>query len=186
MNKVTKQELRTEMKNLRKSLDDATIEKKSDEIFENLKNLSFFNEAEHIMSFMTFNSEVDTQKINESVLEEDKKLLLPRVVNKITMLAIENDGLFERSALGILEPCGEDYHEEIDFIIVPGLAFDLEGNRLGYGRGYYDRFFEKYPRAIRCAICFSEQIVELVPTEEHDKKMDYIITEKNIYKINRA
>ncbi len=179
---LEKKELRKKMKEIRAALDEKTREEKSEKIFENLKKFELFMKAENVMSFMSFNTEVNTLKINDFIFSKDKTLLLPRVVDKTTIIPIINKGEFTESNLGILEPVGEKFEGSIDFIITPGLAFDLEGNRLGYGRGYYDRFLDENYSAIRCAICFEEQIVDKVPTENFDTKLDFLITDKNIYK----
>lgn len=69
----------------------------------------------------------------------------------------------------------------IDIAIVPGLAFCTAGARLGYGAGYYDRWFEAHPDTLKVALCFDSQLLEQVPTEIHDVAMDYIVTDKMVY-----
>ena len=87
---------------------------------------------------------------------------------------------FTISAWGIREPVGEPFEGKIDYAIVPFLAVDKQGNRLGYGGGYYDRYFERNPNTLRIAYGFDFQIQKEVPTEETDKKMNCIVTDKQV------
>ena len=92
---------------------------------------------------------------------------------------------FSLSRFGIREPIGEAYEGEIDVIVMPLLAVDERGNRLGYGGGYYDRFLKKYQGATRVAYCYDFQILKDVPTESWDEKVDLIVTDKRIIRIDR-
>ena len=80
-----------------------------------------------------------------------------------------------RGKFGIPEPTTQPYEGHIDLIIVPAVAFDKEGHRLGRGGGYYDRFLKKYPRATLIGVGYDFQLVEKVPTERHDRKMHRIV-----------
>lgn len=90
----------------------------------------------------------------------------------------------QRSRFGIMEPTSTILMQNIDIAVVPGLAFTKDGIRLGYGGGYYDRYFE-YKASKLCAICFDEQIVENIPCEQHDLYMDFIVSDKRTIRINR-
>ncbi|KAJ1942745.1 hypothetical protein FBU59_003110 [Linderina macrospora] len=68
----------------------------------------------------------------------------------------------------------------LDFVLVPGVAFDRNGNRCGHGKGYYDRFLETNPKVFKCAVCLDEQVVENVPTDEFDKTPDIVIAAQGI------
>ena len=80
----------------------------------------------------------------------------------------------------IEEPIGEEYTGKIDLIIVPGVAFDKEGNRIGFGRGYYDRFLENYSDSVKISIAYDFQLVEKIEAEKHDKKVDIIFLKNNL------
>ena len=180
---MNKKEIRKFIREKRENLDFNFIEKESLKIFEKLKNENEFLKAKNILSYMDFKNEVKTDKINNFIEENQKTLILPRVIDKEKMIAIKSEGKFSKSPFGNTEPVGEEYLEEIDLIIVPGVAFDKFGNRIGFGRGYYDRFFTKYPNAKRIAIAFEIQVVdEEIQTDVFDKKIDMLITEKNIYR----
>ena len=99
------------------------------------------------------------------------------------MLAVEYGDDFTLSSYGIREPIGQAYAGEVDFVITPLLAVDRKGNRLGYGGGYYDKYFEKHPNALRIAYCFDFQIVDETYAEAWDKPMDYIVTDKQVIRL---
>ena len=107
-------------------------------------------------------------------------MLLPVVINEeeleIREYKDKND-LKEGIAYHIMEPVGEKYNDykNIDVAVVPGMSFDDNGNRLGRGKGYYDRFLKQIPQAYKIGICFNFQKVKAVPTEETDIKMDEVI-----------
>ena len=99
------------------------------------------------------------------------------------MIVIEDKNQYIVSPFGNKEPDGEEYKGNIDIIITPGVAFDKNKNRVGFDRGYYDRFFIKYPHSTKIAIAFEEQIIdEGIEADIYDKKVDILITEKNIIK----
>ena len=84
----------------------------------------------------------------------------------------------QAGAFGILEPTGKLFtdYKKIDVAVVPGMAFDKEGRRLGRGKGYYDRFLRLLPNTYKIGICFSWQLVDHVPTDEHDILMDQVLS----------
>ena len=95
---------------------------------------------------------------------------------------LQNLKQLEKGPLGIYTSAETvPYNKTIDAAIVPGLAFTLAGGRLGYGGGYYDRWFEQQPRCQRIAICYENQILDSVPTEAHDIPMHTIVTETRVY-----
>ena len=102
--------------------------------------------------------------------------MIPVEINSLeTGLSSGSNGL-RNPTTGVPTPL-----EEIDLVVTPGLAFDIHGNRLGRGGSYYDRFFasEKI-RAAKCGLAFSEQLIECVPMEEHDKPVDFLVTEEAV------
>lgn len=180
---MNKKEIRTITRLKREALDSYFIEKASKLIFKKLINEKDFIEARNILSYMDFKNEVRTVEINNFIEKNEKNLILPRVIDKEKMIAIRNNGTFSKSPFGNIEPIGDEYSGKIDLIIVPGVAFDKYANRIGFGRGYYDRFFTNYPNAKRIAIAFEIQVVEeRIETDIFDKKIDILITEENIYR----
>lgn len=172
---MTKDELRRLMIDKRKTI--SNKKELSTSIVNNLINLDIYKKARVIALYNSLNDEVDTSYlINESL--KNKIVLLPRIIkDKMIFIMINKDTLYEKSSFGVMEPIGEEYLGNIDLIIVPGLAFDRKLNRLGFGMGYYDKYLSNKD-IYKIGLCFDEQIVEFVPVNELDIKMDMVITKK--------
>ena len=180
---MNKKEVRTLIKERRMNLSKEYIDVASNKIFEKLLENEDFKNAKIVMSYMDFKNEVKTDKINTFIKNSGKMLVLPKVIDKETMIAIEDKNQYIVSPFGNKEPDGKEYIGNIDVIITPGVAFDRNKNRVGFGRGYYDRFFLKHPNAKKIAIAFEEQMInEGIETDKYDKKVDVLITEDNIIK----
>ncbi len=156
---------------------------KSAKICKRFLNLPQYRTASAIHLFVPFGTEIDTREIIETAWLDGKTCVFPFTDRK-------NDRLLHRSAAGwdqfisgyagILEPsgnCPTFSVEKLDIVIVPGMAFDRDGFRMGYGGGYYDRFLP-HSKALRVAPAFSEQLVEQVPRETHDLPVSLILTEE--------
>ncbi|MET3616924.1 5-formyltetrahydrofolate cyclo-ligase [Peptoniphilus olsenii] len=155
---------------------------KSKLIQEKLRELDIYINAKSVFVFISYKTEVNTHEIIDMIKEDGKKLLVPLVIGK-EMVATEIDGLSELkpNKMGILEPEDGEPVTDIDLTITPGLAFDDRGYRLGYGGGFYDKFFEKID-TISLAIGFEEQRTNKVFNEEYDRKVDYLLTDKSFIK----
>ena len=173
----------------RASLGESTRSSKSLLIQNKVLSMSEYEAAETVMLFLNFRDEVETTALAVETLAKGKRLVLPRCAPGgilIPLLVNDLDHDLESGMYGIREPKEEGLVKaearEIDFVLVPGAAFDLTGNRLGYGAGYYDRFFELLsPSVPRVAVAFACQVISQVPVAEHDKKMSFLITEEEVY-----
>ena len=149
-----------------------------------LKEKEFYKNSKNIFIYLGFGSEIDTMSYIQDFINDGKHIFIPRTdIKTKKMEAVEItslDGLKENK-YGILEPDNnkeEFYKNNLDLIILPGVAFDHSGRRVGYGGGYYDRYLEDIDkRIIKVALIYDFQLLENVPAEEHDIKADYIITE---------
>lgn len=143
-------------------------------------NLLQFQKAETVMVYLPSNFEVDTSAIIETAKKHGKKICAPRVLNDTEMEAalLDEKGL-QKGAFNILEPRGERIYD-IDIVFVPGVAFDKACNRLGYGKGYYDRFLNNR-NTFAVGLAFSCQIAEKLPTAPHDMRLNMILTENEVY-----
>ena len=170
---MTKQELRQHIRTLKKQY--LTGEQSPCEVLL-LEKLHLYKV---IMLYSALPDEVPTQTLMTALVAQGKTVLLPRVINEKDMELRRYTGSqdLQAGAYGIMEPTGERFtdHEAIDVAIVPGMAFDTEGHRLGRGKGYYDRFLSRVPYLHKIGLCFSWQIVDCVPCDEHDIVMDEII-----------
>ena len=155
-----------------------------------LQSWDVFRQAKTIHIFISKTDEPDTSPIIESAWESGKTVAVPCVVPESFELFHSQLKSFEdlsSGALGVLEPSPEGRiamnPESFDLVIIPGVAFDRQGGRLGYGKGYYDRFLEQ-TGAFRLALAFNFQVLEKVPTEKHDVPMNGILTESGIIEVN--
>lgn len=173
-----KNELRKDIRNLKKqvSLDDK--KRRSKYIFEKLEKLEDFKNSKIIMAYWSMDDEVFT---HDFILKwhHKKTIILPVVKgNDLELkLFLGTQNMIKGKSFGINEPTGENFNEpeKIDLIIVPGIAFDKDNNRLGRGKAYYDKLL-KTTKAKKIGVCFDFQLVDSVPVDEHDVKMDLVIS----------
>ena len=137
-----------------------------------------------VFSYLSTKSEASTWTMVRYLLQRPNcHLSCPKIINKTDMIAVEISELeiLEEGTMGIFtSPNNSPYPLPIDVAIVPGLAFTVEGARLGYGAGYYDRWFSQHSDILKVAICFESQILQNVPTEPHDILMDFIVTDQAV------
>ncbi|WP_129408828.1 5-formyltetrahydrofolate cyclo-ligase [Marinitoga lauensis] len=163
--------------NLEKSLYDKYSILITERILKYLNDLNF----KSIAMYYPFRNEVNLLSLIETL--KNKEILFPKVKGKdMNFIKITSLNDFEKGNFGIMEPRGESYNKEIDIFLVPGVAFDKKLYRLGYGGGYYDRYFSNHKKGFLIGVAFDFQILNELPIFEHDIKMDIIITEKRILK----
>lgn len=186
---MEKRALRKSIIQLRDQLSPAEIRDKSYRIANNLYDLPEYRDSREVMFFVSFGSEVDTREMVETTIRADKLAVVPKAKPKTRELIPSEIRDWDRDlspgAYDILEPTEKKLRprkpETINLLIVPGVAFDLKGNRLGYGGGYYDRFFPLlHPGTPLIALAFELQIVPEVPVDEWDRRVDTIITEERV------
>lgn len=169
------------MTTLRKSLSDYEREIASTQIFNSLRVRPEMKRAQRICMYISLPEEVDTKKILAIVLSQKKDVILPRVVSHSSM-KLHRIQSFDDLTLGLhgikepKETCAIISAHEVDLFVVPGVAFDREGYRLGRGKGYYDRLLSR-AKATKIGLAFSCQIVSRLPRERYDIPMDVVITE---------
>jgi len=166
----------------RNSLPKQEIIEKSRKIKGNLSNLDYYKKSKTIMFFVSFNSEVDTHDMIRDALK-NKPVVVPKVAHHEIepSLIIDFDNLIP-GKFGVLEPIEtmKIAYKNINLVLVPGIVFDKEGHRIGYGFGYYDKFLKKVPKAIKIGLAFDFQVVDKIPKETHDVPVDLIVTEKRV------
>lgn len=137
-----------------------------------------FRSAKVVLLYHSLKDEVDTHEFVRR-WSRSKQILLPVVVgDELELRPYTAPEAMSIGSYGIEEPTGSRFtdYAKIDLIIVPGVAFDLHGNRLGRGKGYYDRLLPHLPHAYRIGVCFPFQLVEEVPAEEFDIRMHEVVT----------
>jgi len=182
-----KKEMRKQILEKRNSLTKEEIKEKSKIIKKKLFSSEEYQQAKTVSFFVSFGSEVDTHDMIKEALKE-KEVCVPIVQGDYIILSKINDfdDLDKKGKYGILEPSSiiEVDKELVDLIIVPGVAFDKKGHRIGYGKGYYDSLLIDY-KGNTIGLCFSLQLISKVPVKEHDVRVKKVITEKEIIPIHQ-
>ncbi|MGN0108430.1 MAG: 5-formyltetrahydrofolate cyclo-ligase [Hominilimicola sp.] len=184
---MIKDKLREEMRAKRRALTSNEVKQLSEKIRNFLFTLDCVKNAKTVCTFLSSFKEPDTMLIVKWLLEKKSKVIVPISDTETTTLSLSYIEIMDnlaKGAYGILEPSVIRPADErdIDVILVPGLAFDRHGGRMGFGKGYYDRLLET-SRAIKIGLCYDFQLFDTIPTQSHDIPMDFIVTEKEIYEI---
>jgi len=182
-----KHQLKDSILEKRNSLPEKEILEKSVLIKNKLSNFEPYKKSKTAMFFVSFKSEVSTHKMIKESLK-NKTVVVPKVVHHEIEPSVIID--FENlipGKFGILEPIEtmRIAFKNIDIILVPGIAFDKEGHRIGYGFGYYDKFLAKVTKAVKIGLCFDFQVVDKIPRETHDVPVDFVVTEKRVVECRR-
>jgi len=183
---MDKRDIRKQMVELRCNQKKELIENLSKIIQSKLYELPHYKNAQNIMFYIDAKNEVKTDEAILKSISLGKSVYVPKIIGKGEMIAVKIKSLDElqEGHFGILEPISDEAIEpqNLDIVIVPGVAFDRRGYRIGYGGGYYDRFLKKLSiKTVKIAFAFEFQILDTLPQEEHDILMDIIISEKQIY-----
>ena len=185
---MDKKLLRKEMRARRKSLPEFERQTLSNEIIKKFLAQDVYKNSQIVMAYVSMPEEVQLQKIFTDAFNDKKILAVPLIIGAGEMQAVQVESFdaLEVGEFGILTVRKDSRKiispEKINCVIVPGAAFDLNLNRLGLGGGFYDKFLPRAVNAKKIALAYEFQIVENVPTEPHDFKVDMIITEKRIVK----
>ncbi|MCH9659060.1 5-formyltetrahydrofolate cyclo-ligase [archaeon] len=162
------------------------LEIASGKIQKKLKKIYAFKNAKKIGVYYPIGSEIRTQDIIQELLSNAKEVFLPKVIDdKMEFRRISDFSSLEKGSFDIMEPndeCKQD--NRLDVILVPTVAITPEGIRLGYGHGFYDRFLAEN-ETTTISLTLEKQIVKNIPKEEHDKTIDWIITEDKILQTHR-
>ncbi len=174
---MNKEEIRNEIKSKRKVFPKENRAKESENICSIIINSDEFKNAEYVCLYMPSFGEVDILPIIDICRKNGKKVLVPvtDTIKREIYLCYANEP-FAKGAYGILEPIHKCYVDKskVDLFIVPGIAFDVNGVRLGFGGGYYDKLLNN-TTGTKFGICYSFQMLKNLPFETHDIKMDKVI-----------
>lgn len=190
---IEKSALRKQMLLKRKELKEEFIKKSERKILQLIKEFPFYLDAKTIMIYMDYRNEAPTNQIINDALQRNKNIILPVTDDNFRITPyklVEKESLIT-SSLGIIEPnsliCPVANPKEIDLILIPGVVFDYNGNRIGFGKGCYDSFLPNLrPDAVKVGLSYEFQLSESIPSEITDIPMDFILTEERIYKIIHA
>ena len=196
---MDKREIRKDLIDKRDAIKSDDWIEYSNKIQRNIIRSSLYRSAECILIYSDFHGEVGTFSLIEAALLDNKMVYLPKVCENFLEARMEFYRIYSTQELidgfmGIKEPIGSLDRvfslDEIDLkktvVFVPGVAFSKDNYRLGYGKGYYDNYLKDKEEMLKIGLCFSMQIKDTIPNEEHDIKMNYVITEKtNVSEINK-
>ena len=180
---MTREEIRDCIKKRREDASKIQAAEMSVRICERIISMSEYLRAKKILCYAALPDEVQTGGLLREILRSGRQLYLPRTRGSELEIAHMVDGTkLERGAYGILEPVTDDLADitDMDLVLAPGVAFDREGNRLGYGKGYYDRLL-KDCICTKVGLAYEMQLVDHIPSREGDIPMDKVITEDKIY-----
>jgi len=184
-----KSSLRYRLKQQRNSLQEKRRRQYDQAIFLKLFSLSLLQEANAVFCFISSGTEVNTHAVMRQLLQNGKKLSVPKIIDSGTMIAVpfSNWDELETGQLGILTPVSSaPVNEKPDVCITPGLGFTENGLRIGFGRGYYDKWFSEHPVIQKIAMAYECQIIEEIPTNNMDVPVDLIVTEERIIEIKKS
>jgi 5-formyltetrahydrofolate cyclo-ligase len=177
---------RRNLKEQREQVSPQAAQEASESLWVQLKEQTYFQKAKRIAAFASTGTEINTFPLLEGILKSNKELYLPKIDPAQVLIefhAVKDLKKLVPGTYNILEPPGGALlpPEQIDLILVPGLAFDSRGHRLGYGQGYYDRFLTMlHRRCFALGVAYAFQIIDKTPNAEHDIPVNAVLTEKYI------
>ncbi|MGB5238136.1 MAG: 5-formyltetrahydrofolate cyclo-ligase [Flavobacteriaceae bacterium] len=184
---MLKKEIRLNYIQIRKRLSPEEVNTSSEAICDFLRQLPLWDfEYYHVFLPIIDNNEVDTQPIIDQLRSQGKKIVVPKVKNSDSLehILFEEDTSLKKNHWGIPEPeAGDEIPvRRIDLVFVPMLAFDQKGHRVGYGKGFYDRFLDSCRAdTLKIGLCFFEAIGEISDVGPSDISIDYCITPQQVY-----
>lgn len=175
------------MRAMRRNLTSTEVTEKSAKIQRHLFGFEKYQSAQTVMLYLSAFKEPSTTEIVKNALMNNKRVIVPVSNTETETLTLSYISSFEdlkKGAYGISEPKSIQPANaaDIDFILVPGIAFDRRGSRIGFGKGYYDKLLCSC-HAEKTALCYAFQLIDKIPSDSHDVPMNTIITEEGIYVI---
>lgn len=185
---MNKEKYRELMLAKRKFLSALEVSQKSNDILQNLIKTNYYKNANLIMTYVSTNNEVATWNLIDRIYKDNKHVAVPfclTVSRDLLACEIKSTKELAPGTMGIHEPIETMQSRvdinKLDIVIIPGLAFDRKLSRLGHGAGYYDRFLRKLGEStLKIGLAYDFQLLDSLPIEKHDIKMDIVITENEI------
>ena len=175
---MDKKELRSQIRVRKRAMTDEQIEEKSRRLGELFLKTEAYRNAKTIYGYLPYNQEVRTVPMLEQALRDGKQVAVPKVYgDEMKFIMLPDLTLVETGYSGIPEPIadGPEGSDPYALVLMPGLAFDEEGHRIGYGGGFYDKFLAKEPEHPTLALCYDFQMLPKLETEEFDIPVDTVI-----------
>ena len=185
---LTKSDFRKQFKKIRHEIGKDIKNNLDEKICKNLVDLKVFDNCDTVLLYAPLGDEINTEHIFLKAIELGKRVAFPRcevLTKQMDFYFVDDLSQLKIGAYNIKEPDGSDIFtfdkNQKTLCIVPCLSCDKSFTRLGYGAGYYDRYFAKYPDISKAALCYEACITQNLVCDEHDIKMDFIVTENSIY-----
>lgn len=178
MSKMDKAELRREIREKKRAMTEAEIEEKSARLGELFRNTRAYRDADTIYGYLPYNQEVRTVPILRQAMLDGKRVAVPKVYGEeMRFIYLTDLSAVEKGYAGIPEPVADEpvADDVRALVLMPGLAFDPAGHRIGYGGGFYDRFLAAEPEHPTVALCYDFQVFPALKTEEFDIPVDCVV-----------
>ncbi len=175
---MDKKELRKRIREQKRNMTAEQVENSSRRLAELFTETEYYKRAQVIYGYLPYNQEVRTVPILEQALRDGKKVAVPKVYgDTMRFIYMEDLSLVANSSMGIPEPVADApvADDETALVLMPGLAFDRNGNRMGYGGGFYDKFLAQEPNHPTVALCYDFQMVDAIPTDDYDIPVNCVL-----------
>ena len=175
---MDKKELRTQIRAKKRAMTTAQVEACSEKLAELFRAHPLYKAAKSIYGYMPYNQEVRTVPMLEQALRDGKKVAVPKCYgDEMKFIYLDDLTKVSKGYAGIPEPIADEpvAHDETALVLMPGLAFDPQGHRIGYGGGFYDKFLSREPNHPTLALCYDFQMLPHLDTEEHDIPVDVVL-----------
>ena len=175
---MDKKALRREIREKKRAMSQAEIISRSEKLGELFLKSQAYQNAKTISGYLPYNQEVRTVPMLEQALRDGKRVAVPKIYgDTMRFLYLEDLSKVEKNDMGIPEPVADTpvAEDKTALVLMPGLAFTKQGDRMGYGGGFYDRFLAGEPDHPTLALCYDFQIVDSLPTEEFDIPVDTVL-----------
>lgn len=175
---MNKQELRKSIREQKRAMSAEEIEMRSRNLLELFTQTTAYRNAKTLYGYLPYNQEVRTVPILEQALRDGKKIAVPKVYgDTMKFLYLDDLSQVAKGYSGIPEPIADEpvADDKTALVLMPGLAFDTQGHRIGYGGGFYDKFLSQEPNHPTVALCYAFQVLEKLETEEFDIPVDLVL-----------
>ena len=185
---MDKIELRKKLKALRNNLTQDEVDVSSCLVAEKILACDAYRKAEHIMGYLAFGKELSVDGILKQALADGKRVYVPEIISQTEIRAVElesfTDFAYDRFGIrSVPEPVKVCNPKILDLVLVPAVAYDRAGNRMGMGAGYYDRFLPQTENAIKIGVAYDALLQDELPYNEYDVPVPYLVSESGIVKI---
>ncbi len=183
-----KKTIRKKLKAMRNAFTVEQVESSSRAVCEAILTSQIYQQANTILAYLAFGNELNIDSVLSQALADGKRVAVPNIISKTEFEAVllqnMQDFAYDRYGIrSVPAPVVNVSPEQLDLILVPGVAFGRDGSRMGMGAGYYDRYMAQAPQAIRMGLAYEALLQNNLPCDEYDMKVQYLISESGLRKI---